>query len=92
MKGLSWLATVPTFDLIRGTSVDYMHCIPLGVCRLLLKLWLKSKHHSGLGYIGTRVSLIDNRLSLIKPPDEIQRTPRSLETTRKYWKGVYKVS
>jgi len=34
MKGPSWLATIPQFDLIRGMSFDYMHCVLLVVCRL----------------------------------------------------------
>ena len=38
VKGLSWLSTLPYFDTIRGFSVDYMHCVLLGVCRQLLKL------------------------------------------------------
>ena len=88
VKGPSWLAIVPSFDLIRGTSVDYMHCVLLGVCRHLLKLWFKSKNHNGMWYIGTKIDLVDGRLLLIKPPDEIQRTPRSLDSTRKYWKGM----
>ena len=87
MKGPSWLATTPCFNIIRGSSVDYMHCVLLGMCRHLLKLWLLSKQHDEPWYIGTKVAQMDGRLLAIKPPEEMQRTPRSLESTRQYWKG-----
>ena len=84
---MSWLSTLKGFDLIRGTTVDYMHCVRLGVCRQLFRLWLNST--GSLWYIGPdKVSDIDRRLLLIKPPDEIHRTPRSIKTTVKYWKGI----
>lgn len=87
VKGPSWLSVVPCFDLIKGTSVDYMHCVLLGVCRLLLRLWLQSSNHQSLWYIGTRVPDLDARLCSIQPPDEMQRTPRSMASTLKFWKA-----
>lgn len=88
VKGPSWLTTVPQFDLIKGMSFDYMHCVLLGICRLLLRLWLQSSHHEELWYIGTKVTLVDSRLCSIMPPSEIKRTPRSLGSTMKFWKGM----
>ena len=29
--GLSWAFGIPTFDIIRGTAIDYMHCVCEGV-------------------------------------------------------------
>ena len=87
IKGLSWLSIVPHFDIIQGTSIDYMHCVLLGVCRQLLKLWILSQYHKLPCYIGPKLHEIDDRLLLIRPPTEMQRTPRSIETTRKFWKG-----
>ena len=72
-----------------GMSVDYMHCILLGMCRLLLRLWFQPSHNKETWYIGNRLSDVDKRLCSIKPPSEIQRTPRRIATTVKYWKGVY---
>ena len=66
-----------------------MHCILLGVCRLLLRLWMQSSYHQELWYIGNQINVVDRRLCNIKPPDEIQRTPRSIELTMKFWKGSY---
>lgn len=87
MKGPSWLLVVPCFDIIKGTSVDYMHCVLLGVCRQLLRLWLLSQYHEEVWYLGNKLSVLDERLCNIKPPSEIKRTPRSLASTRMYWKG-----
>lgn len=58
-----------------------MDCV-LGVCRLL-RLWLNTSNHKSRWYIGKQ---LDKRLLLIKPPSEMQRTPRSLEATLKFWK------
>ena len=66
-----------------------MHCVLLGVCRHLLKLWTNKSNHNSPWYIGKDVKLVDKRLLLIKPPSEIRRTPRSIEDTLKFWKGAY---
>ncbi len=87
MKGPSGLSNVPKFDLVRGVAVDYMHCVLLGVTRLLLRLWFSSTQHKEPYYIGKHVSKVDERLCSIRPPDEFPRTPRSIEKTLKYWKG-----
>lgn len=68
--------------------MDYMHCVLLGVSRSILHLWIDSKHHDELWYIGNQVSEVDARLSAIRPPNEIQRTPRLISESRKYWKGT----
>ena len=87
MKGPSCLEIIPKFDIIRGMSFEYMHCVLLGVTRLLLKLWFNSKHHKELWYLGTSIKDIDVLLMSLTPPDEMKRTPRSLQTTLKFWKG-----
>jgi len=87
VKGPSWLSTIPTYDLVKGMSYDYMHCVLLGVCRLLIRLWFQSCHHGEVWYIGNQVQDVDCRLCSIRPPDEMKRTPRSIETTVKFWKG-----
>ena len=71
---------LPGYDLINGMSTDYLHCVLLGVCRLLLHLWLQSCHHQELWYIGGQLATLDDCLCSIKPPSEFQRTPRSMAT------------
>jgi len=57
--------TIPEFNLVCGISVDYIHCVLLGVCRQLMKLWLKNKYHKEQWYIGDRVVQLDNCLLAI---------------------------
>ena len=87
MKGPTWMSTIPKFDVIKGCSFDYMHCV---LCRLLLRLWFQSQHYSELWYIGSKemISLVDVRLCGLKPPSDMQRAPRSIEDTMKFWKGT----
>lgn len=87
VKGPSWLCIVPGYDVISGMSTDYMHCVLLGVCRMLLRLWFTLCHHQELWYIGDQVADVDDRLCSIKSPNEIQRTPRSFLAFVKFWKG-----
>ena len=89
IEGPSWLDTSREFDCVRGTAVDYMHCVLLGVCKQLLHLCLDSKHHQDLWYIGNNVPELDTRLLTIKPPSEVKRAAQSIMTTRKYWKGMH---
>ena len=88
MKGPSTLSIVPKFDLVRGVAMDYMHCVLLGVTRLLLRLWFDSSHHREPWYIGKCVAKVDTELCAIRPTNEIPRTPRSIQATVKYWKGI----
>ena len=89
VKGPSWLATVPKFDIIRGSTLDYMHTCLLGVSRQLLKLWLETKHNKELWYIGNKQDELDATICKLQPPSEIKRTPRSIKSTRQYWKGIF---
>ena len=35
VKGYSWFMFIPGFDIIKGIAVDYMHCVLLGVTKML---------------------------------------------------------
>ena len=63
VKGPSWLSSLMYFNLVRGSIIDYMHTVLLGVCRVLLYLWFD---HSEAWYIGNRQEVVNSRL--IKPP------------------------
>ncbi len=87
VKGLSPLHILPSFDVVEGVSIDYMHCVLEGVGKRLCNLWFEGS--SGVPYhIGRHAELVDQRLRSIKPPYEITRTPRSIHF-RKRWKGTY---
>ena len=87
IKGPSWLSMVPDYNILEGNAVDYMHCVLLGVTKMLLKLWFDSVHSKELWYCGTKVELADSKLLQIKPPLNIKRTPRSIQQHRSYWKA-----
>ena len=87
VKGPSWLSVVPEYNVIEGDTVDYMHCVLLGVTKMLLKLWFDSKHSKELWYCGDKIEEVDSKFLQIKPPSNITRTPRSIEQHRSYWKA-----
>ena len=86
MKGVPIVDCLPTFDIVRGTSADYMHSVCLGTTRKMVDLWVDSKHHSEEYYIGNNVDVINKRLQAIRPPSEIHRAPRPL-SERRHWKA-----
>lgn len=48
VKGTSWLMKLSYYDIIKGTAVDHMHCVLLGVTKLLLSLWFGTKNKTTL--------------------------------------------
>ena len=87
VKGPSWLCTVPNYNLIGGNVVDYMHCVLLGITKMLLKLWFNSEYSKELWYCGNQVKKADAKLLQIKPPTTITRVPRSIQQHHSYWKA-----
>ena len=87
IKGPSWLMNSRKYDMIAGTTIDYMHCVLLGVMKSLLSLWFGSEHHRSDFYIGRSVELVDKRLKEIKPPLAISRNPRAISKHFKYFKA-----
>ena len=75
VKGPSWLSSLKYIDIVCGSMIDYMHTVLLGVCRGLLYLWFDGQHHSEPWYIGGLQQAVDGRLTRIKPPSCITRTP-----------------
>lgn len=86
IKGPSWLSYLPSYDLIKGTAIDYMHCVLIGVTNMLIGFWFDPAHSSEEYYCGHLLTLIDKRLRSIHPPVNISRTPRGLKF-RCHWKA-----
>ena len=84
--GLSWGFGVPLFDVIRGTVVDYKHCVCEGVVDQLILQWLDKSNSKLSFYLGSKVEEISKELTAITPTCEITCTPRSLADV-KDWKG-----
>ena len=76
------------YDIIKGTSIDYMHCILLGVTKLLLSLWFGARNKTAAFYIKRKIAFVDKRLLAIKPPSKITGRPRKLSEHMKYYKAV----
>ena len=87
IKGLSALLILPNFDLHKGTDIDSMHNVYLGVVKLHTSLLLHGKA-SDCWYAGnpTQLSSINSRLLKIRPPSRISRKPRDVESM-KHWKA-----
>ena len=44
VKEISIMFGFPTYDVIRGTTTDYMHRVLLGVIKIFLELWVDVAH------------------------------------------------
>lgn len=86
IKGPSWLSHLPSYDLIKGTAIDYMHCVLIGVSNTMIGFWFDPAHSGEEYYCGHLITLIDKRLRNIHPPVSISRTPRGLKY-RCHWKA-----
>lgn len=71
-------------DIIRGIVPDYMHCVLLGVTDQFLGMWLNSVDAD---FYIKKASILDQVLLSVKPPNEIRRTPRSMEKFLALWKA-----
>ena len=86
IKGPSYLSEIPAYSFVHGTSIDYMHCILLGISKSLLNLWFSSDFKTEpFSLIGVS-QLVNDRLLSVKPPNNITRLPRSIED-RQHWKA-----
>ena len=86
VKGYSVLQGAPTFDIIRGVTIDYMHAVLIGVMKKLLELWTSKEMRTMDWYIGTQVEELDRRLRALSPPHRIHRFPRPIKDLAQ-WKA-----
>ena len=92
VKGFSALHGLKGFNIIRGVAVDYMHCVLLGVVKMLLHLWFDKSQKGQPYFCGNNLEQAEKRLLSIKPTMSITRTPRSIDQHRKYWKGMLRTT
>ena len=86
IKGPTSLASIEGFNFIGAFIPEYMHCICLGVIRYLIILWISPTCSKEPWYISKdKLKILNKRLSNTKPPYDITRTPRTLDSI-KYWK------
>lgn len=78
-SGISPLAALDYFDVINGFPPEYMHNIAEGVAKKMFKLWTSNTKQPY--YLNkNKLSLVNKRLSSIKPIYEIPRKPRPLNS------------
>lgn len=87
LKGPSFLSSLRFYDFGVSTSIDYMHCVLLGITKKLMTLWFSVSHASECFSLVQHISFVDNCLKNIKPPHQISRRPRSVSDHLKFWKA-----
>ena len=86
INGASELSKLPSFDVINGDSVDYMHKLLQGDMKQLLNLWFPKSGNNPYT-ITAHIKSVDSKIKDVKLPSEIERRPRSLD-----FKGHFKAS
>ena len=71
IKGLSWLAGLESYGIIKGTGVDYMHCVLLGTVKTLMKLWFSSNHSKESFSIRSHIDDIATEIKKVHLPDRV---------------------
>lgn len=87
VKGPSLFMTLKHFDVVRGIGIDYMHCVLLGVQKLLLSLWFTPEHAKEEFSIASKQGIVETRIGELKPNSAIKRLPRSISDSLKFWKA-----
>lgn len=74
-------------DVVRGTSIDVMYCVYLGIVKKILELWLDPTHRYQPFSLSRHKTIIDARIMEIQPNNSIKRLPRSVVNHLSYWKA-----
>lgn len=72
------------YDLVKGTVVDYMHCVLEGVTKSLINLWFSTSLKTEPFNISNKVQEVDENLSKTKPPNDITRCPKKIKSEKQY--------
>jgi hypothetical protein len=86
-QGLSPLTLLPTMDMVKDVSIDYMHQACLGTMRRLLVTWTSGSRATRLS--AGQVAQISEKLVALRPsiPNCFVRKPRGLEELQR-WKAT----
>ncbi|XP_066936547.1 uncharacterized protein [Clytia hemisphaerica] len=87
VKGPTPLMLVPSYDVIRGIGIDYMHAVLLGVTKLLMSMWCDGSHKNEPYSVFQALPQVEDRLLSLKPPNYITRAPRTIKSNLGYWKA-----
>jgi hypothetical protein len=78
VKGACILSCLKFYKPVSSTCIDYMHSLLEGVVKRLFHHWFDSSYSSKSYSLRKYMQEVDLRLSLIKPPKFVPRTPRSI--------------
>lgn len=67
VKGVSFLMAFPKFDLIRGTGIDYVHCVLLGVLKMIIGLWIDLDHKDQQWPLRSHIDVLNERIKKLRP-------------------------
>ena len=85
VKGASALNSF-TYKYMESCSIDIMHCLYEGLTKKLMGLWFSEKRTKHNFSLYKFIDLVNEKISLLKPPDFVQRILRSV-AEYKYWKA-----
>lgn len=75
------------FNIVDGFSVEYMHCVLLGVVRQFINIWVSSSTNAEQYHLNSdNIAKADANLLAIKPCRDISRLPSSLTVAHR-WKA-----
>ena len=79
IKGLTASFGPLGYDVIKGTSMDYMHTVLLMIVKMFMSHWFDTAYRHSPYYCGDKLSICDSRRANIKRPNYITRIPWSLD-------------
>lgn len=88
-KESSVLLDLPNFDIIKGFTIDYMHCVLLGTTRKMVSLWLDSQYWQEPYHIKA-TTVLNDRIKSIRPPSLVCRRPRPIDERAYYTANDWK--
>lgn len=86
VKSPCWLGKLKSYNLIKGTAIDYMHSVLIGVMRLLMVLWFSTEFSRQSFSMTKNAKEIDRRFQDICSPSST-RYPRSVASHRMFFKA-----
>lgn len=91
IKSLSCLIPFDQYDIVKGFSIDYMHCVLLGVLKSLISFWTSTSNKKEPFYIKklTR-SILNQRIESLQLCNFITRKPRSLDDVKLFKANEYR--
>ena len=87
IKGRLWFMTLSSFYLVQSVAIDYMHGLLLGIQKKLLQLWFTPEFAKEPFSVCKDVTILEKRLLAVSPPSAIDRVPRNVSDSLKYWKA-----